>query len=879
MNSKTIYSVILLLVIALATTQISIAVEAQAVKGPKVDVVTIKAIPLDQAVQALRSGDIDYYIFGLRPSQAAALIGAADIKVYNAPAGINSFILNPAPDPNGLNPLSLREVRFAINYLINKDYVVTTVYKGLASAMYCHLSSYDPDYSVVFDVIAKYEFKYSPAVAEEIITNALTKAGAEKVGDKWYYKGNPITLKFIIRVEDERRVLGDMLATELEKVGFRVERIYSTFREAIPVIYGTDPKDFKWHIYTEGWGKSVPDKYDYSTINQFYAPWFGWMPGYQEPDYWNYENSTIDDLGKKIYRGEFTTKEERDDLYRRMTELGILESVRIFVITTLDSYPARNEVAGLTLDLGTGLRSPFNFREAYVPGKNTLKVGHLWVWTEGTAWNPVGGFDDVYSVDIWRSVYDPWIWRNPFNGLPIPFRVAYTVETAGPKGSIKVPSDAFIWDAGSRSWKSVGDDVTALSKVTFDLSKLIGSKWHHGITITWADILFPIYQAYDMTYNETKAAVEGSIAASNKEVLPMYKGFRIVGDKYLEVYIDYWHFDENYIAEMAVPPGYGAGGFASNPWELVYATDFLVFDEHKYGYSESTAEKLGVPWLSLVLKTHAEDVKKKIESLLAGKVYPDAVFTLPGGKKVLTVNEALERYEAAIKWINTYGHAEISNGPFYVYLYDPANQYCELRAFRDPTYPFGPGSWYFGMPERVEIVNVGLPTIVPGGDAQILVELKGPTPLHVKYLIKDPITGYIVTYGSASQVAPDRFIIQLSSELTSKLRPGGVYETTIIGYSDETVLLSTEKHFLSILNIQPLQAGIVALAEQLRSDLATVTKQVTTVSNQVSELGSTQQELISKVNASIGSLTTAIYLLIVLVIVDIVVTLFVGRRK
>jgi len=847
-------------------SSLAIVAQAQGVKGPKTDVIIFKAVPLDQAAAALRSGDIDYYIYALRPAQAEALIGVSGIKLYNAPARINSFVLNPAPDPKGLNPFSIREVRFAVNYLINREYIVTTILKGLAAPMYCHLSPYDPDYTVVYDIIAKYEFKYNPSLANTIITKALTEAGAEKVGGKWYYNGSPIRIKFVIRVEDHRKELGDMLASELERLGFEVERLYMTFREAIPTVYATNPADFKWHIYTEGRGKGAPEKYDYSTINQFYAPWYTYMPGWQEPTFWNYENKTIDELGQKIYKGAFTSKEERDELYRKVTEMGIQEAVRIFVVTTLDTYAARTEVKGLTLDLGAGLRSIFNPREAYVEGRNTLRIGHLWVWTEGTAWNPIGGFQDVYSVDIYRAVYDPWVWRNPFNGLPIPFRVTYTVETAGPKGTLKVPSDAFLWDAKTRSWKYVGDGVTAVSKVTFDLSKFVGAKWHYGQTITWADVLYPIYQLYDITYNESKASLEGSVAATYKELLPMFKGFRVVGGKYLEVYIDYWHFDENYIADMAVLTS------VPNPWEVMFATDLLVFNDQKYGYSETTAEKLGVPWLSLVLKGHAEDVKKKLMELRDKGVIPKEVFTLPNGTSYITVDDALKRYDAAIKWIDTYGHAEISNGPYYVYAYDPANQYCELRAFRDATYPFSPGDWYFGEPERVGIVSVGIPSVVPGGDAQIIVDLKGPSPLHVKYLIKDPVSGEVLTFGSAGAVAPDRFLIQLPSALTSQLRPGGIYEVTIIGYSDQSALLTAEKHFLSVLNIQPIQSGIAAVASQMNASLKELSLRLT---EKMDDLSASQRDLA----AAISSLNTAIYALAVLMVINIVVTLLIGRRR
>ena len=53
-------------------------------------------------------------------------------------------------------------------------------------------------------------------------------------------------------------------------------------------------------------------------------------------------------------------------------------------------------------------------------------MGHLWVWTERTTWNPVAGFGDVYGVDIWRNLTDPPLWNHPFTGVPGPFRAPST---------------------------------------------------------------------------------------------------------------------------------------------------------------------------------------------------------------------------------------------------------------------------------------------------------------------------------------------------------------------------------------------------------------------------------------------------------------------
>ncbi|MEL9997656.1 MAG: hypothetical protein QXH99_04100, partial [Sulfolobales archaeon] len=65
---------------------------------------------------------------------------------------------------------------------------------------------------------------------------------------------------------------------------------------------------------------------------------------------------------------------------------------------------------------------------------------------------------------------------------------------------------------------------------------------------------------------------------------------------------------------------------------------------------------------------------------------------------------------------------------------------------------------------------------------------------------------------------------------------------------------------------------------QLRSDIATLTKQVSTVTTQVGGLSATQQDIIKALNNATASITTAIYVLIILVVVDIIVTVVVRRK-
>ncbi|MEM3463840.1 MAG: ABC transporter substrate-binding protein [Candidatus Bathyarchaeia archaeon] len=846
----------------------TLSMPVYAATGPATDRIIFKRVPVDLAAQSLKAGDIDYYIYGLRPAQAEALAGEEGITLYYAPAGLVDVVLNPAPAPSGqLNPLAIKEVRFALNYLMDRDYIVNQIYKGFASGMVTFLSTYDPDYVTIYDIIAKNDFKYDLVTAMSMINSAMTRAGATKQEGKWYYNGEPVTLKFIIRTEDERREIGDALASALEAVGFTVNRQYMTFGPAISIIYGTDPADLEWQLYTEGWGKSAVDKYDYGTINQFGCPWYTWMPGWQEPGYWQYENSTLDDLGKRIFNGNFTSKEERNELYREATEMIIEESVRIWAATRLEIHPARKEVKGVTNDLGTGLRSPLNPREVYISGKDNITVGHLWVWTETTVWNPIGGHDDVYSVDIWRAVYDPFMWRHPFSGKPIEFRWDYTVTTAGPDGTLSVPADAFLWDNNTDTWVTVGSGVTATSKVVFDLSKYIGTKWHHNQTITWADILYSLYQHYEIAFDEEKSALEGSTAALLKEVLPLYKGFRVVGNE-LEVYLDYWHFDPAYIADYADVIG-GDPPMGHYPWEVLAAMDKVVFEDQTAAYSQSAANARGVPWLSLVLSDHAQLVKAAIEELQTASFLPTNVFNV-SGTVYANSTEANARYNAAISWFNDKGHMVISDGPFYLNVFDPAAQYAEIVAFRDPTYPFSKGDWYYGIPTPPEILSVGTPIVTIGTPASIIVDVTGVPPLGVKYLIKDPLTGSILAVGEAESITATRFAIILDESFTSQLEPG-LYEVTLACYSEEVAFVSTTKAFFNVLsipeapNLQLVLNAISSLSQQLSGDISSLASSIDSLKTAVASLAST-----------VNTLMIIVVVVLVLVVIAIVLSL---RKK
>ncbi len=908
------YGIALAITLCVALSMLTVAaVPIAYAQNAKTKYIIWTRVPMDQVVDAMGK-KIDVYLFGVRPYIAKELMKRKDLVLYKAPGGIVDYILNPAPvaivetkskiskeeaaKALGVNPIAIsrisydskkdvttielcvqpsklpdtfkvvrnstqlinifcfKDIRFAVNYLIDRKFVVENLYSGLAIPMYIVYSTADPTYAVLYDIAVKYQFPYDPEYAKKVISNVLSAVGAVYKDGKWYFRGKPISVIIIGREEDERKELAKMLASELEKLGITIVLQILSFGPAITKVYCTDPMDFQWHVYTEGWGKGSIDKWDPWMVTQFAAPWFGFMPGWQESSFWNYQNETIDKLTEIIALGKFKSEEEFVQDLRKAVIMAEEEAIRIWIATTLTVFPAVKSLKGVTLNLGSGLRDTvLNLRSWYIPGTDTIRVGHMWVWTSRTVWNPYGGFSDVYSVDPMRATTDPWVWRNPFNGEPMPLRVSYEVYTAGPNGTIDVPTDAIRWDAKNDRWVYVGKNVKATSMVVFDLSKLIGTHWHNGMTITWADILGHYALLWDAAFDPEKASIESSIAASLRPSLePIVAIKPLIKEKKLIVYINYWHFDPNYIADAAVISIY-------NPVEIDVAMNYLVYIAKTFAFSGTRARTANIPQLNLVLPDHAKAIADALRKLENAFDEWKKIFTLPDGTVLMSVDEWMQRIEADLKWINTYSNAWISDGPFMLVYFDKDKQMLKLEAFNDPTYPIKPDELYFGVPSPVKILSVN----VEGGayvglDTIVVVNVLEQPKTHVLYVLYDPATGKIILKGEATRVSKGVYRIVIPGDVTKNLKPDYIYTLNIFAYSEEVTLPDSVSYVLRFaIPSTEIMKTISKVASELTAKISNVTAKLTSEINEItSSLSSKIKSVAAQLSAISSTLSKAI---------------------
>jgi peptide/nickel transport system substrate-binding protein len=732
-------------------------------RGPYADEIQfIHYLDENVAVQEVKAGNLDLYFFRIPSELVAASRNDPNVRIYESIGGSLSLLVNPAPDPNGLNPFSIPEVRYAMNYLINRQLVSDEILKGFGAPMFSAFNEYDSDYLILIDAIESYGFNYNPQFAQNVIGRALEEHGATRGADsKWHFNGKPIVIKFLIRSDDPRRnTVGELISSQLEKAGFTVLKEFGDLNKAFTVVYGSDPAEQGWHLYTEGWGgRGVFVRYDSTVSAQMYAPWFGNMPGFQIPDAWQYTNETLDEVTQRILVGDFKSKEERDQLLRDAVNMGMKESVRIFIVSQVDPYIASRKFEGIVNDYSAGITSRFTLINGRVPDKDVLRIGVKQIY-QG-AWNPIGGVRDVYSSRIWLCITDPGTFRNPYTGEVIPIRTPWTVETEGPMGKLTVPPDAVVWNPVEEEWAKVGENSNATSKITYDL---VYDSWHHGRMIDKNDILYATYFLFEWGTNEGEndPTVDPEYTSQVEPIIPTLKGIRFLSDSRVEMYVDFWHFDENEIADYA-------GLWTSMPWEIMAAMEKVVLDGEA-AFSKAAADSKNVDWLSLIITSGTEKVKAALQDFKEDSFVPKAL------KDSISTSDAMARYDASLKWIDDKKHAIISNGPFYFEEYNPQARTITVKAFRESTYPFEVGWWKaFEDAKSATMHNIDVPLFVEKGSALTIpgdIETRAnPSEVDLHYFVKD-MKGNIIAKGTASPSSDGKFQIILSESDTSKLSTG-----------------------------------------------------------------------------------------------------------
>ena len=713
----------------------------------------IQYLDENTALEEVRNGNLDVYYYTISSDRLEDNQAREGLQVFDSTGGSYSILVNPA-ESEEFNPFSSKEIRFALNYLIDRKLIVNELMGGYGSPIISYYGPSEPEYLTVIEQLESFNFKYNPALAEQIISKILKEKGAEKINGKWQMDSIPIEITIFIRSDDPvRKSIGEILAVELQKIGFTIKKDLGDLNKAFVVVYGSNPSDLKWSLYTEGWARSAFVKYDSVGIGQMYSPWFSNMPGFNIPSYWNYENDKLDELTQKIYSGGFESDEKRSLLIQEAVVEGVNEAVRIFVASKIDQYVANENVSGIVNDFGAGVPSrftPINAKsdnDEFVVGVKQIYQG---------AWNPVMGLTDSYSRHIWEVISDPGTFKHPFTGETFPVRTKWQVETVGPNEKLIVPQEAQIWNPSLQKWENATPDTLATSKVTFDFEF---SNWHNGEKMDISDILHSLYFTIEWgtQTDENDRTFDTEFTPRASQVIQTIIGVNQIDEDTIEVYVDYWHFDDGEIADWAAL-------WSSMPWEISAAMEKAVMDG-KVSFSRSGATSKNVSWLSLIIPKDASLIKNYLQEFKDSSYIPTSL---------KENNQSLEyfqnRYNSSIKWIEENNHAVISNGPFYLKSYAPESRTITVSAFNDDSYPFKIGEWEEFEKVKLPIIkNIEMKKIIQKGE-ELEIKIDTDNSDSILYFLINSEGKIIVS--ETLGIDKDNIIIKIPSENTENLGIG-----------------------------------------------------------------------------------------------------------
>ncbi len=874
-----------------------VPVSAQQVpRGPWVDEVSF-FIEIDEAkaVDMLLKGDMHVYFRDIRdPELFRRVRETPDLQYVFSYGLFFELTFNPVgpefPATGKLNPFAVPRIREAMNYLIDRSYIASEIMGGMAVPRYTALTPAFPDYARYADAIRQIEkeYAYNFEKARQIITEEMMKLGAELRDGKWYYKGEPVTLIFLIRVEDQRRQIGDYVASQLEKLGFTVDRQYKTSREASPIWIRGNPADGQWHLYTGGWIATVIDRNEGGTnFGFFYTPRGLPVPLWQayKPD------PEFDRIAGKLWNNEFTTIQERDELVTKALWLSMKDSVRVWLVHQIAPWPARKDVS-LTYDLAGGFSGarlwPYTIRFVDKVG-GSVKIASTDLLVDPV--NPVGGSDWIYDLFFVRATSDPALMPDPFTGLYWPNRIKSAevyVTFGNPVGVTldwvtlrfvpenRVPEDAWYgWDAEKQEIVTAPPGTTAKvrSVIYFD-DNLFRTKFHDGSPFSLADIVYSFILTFDRADPKSPLYDESYVPVF-EEFRAVFKGLRILSEDPLviEVYSDRIYLDAEWIANEAASWFFTDYAYGPGPWHVV-AVGGLAEEAGELAFSADKAEELKAEWMNLLAGPSLPILARHLDRAIQEQYIPyENVLGM-----YVTKEEAVRRYQNLKDWYQSKGHFLVGNGPFHVERVDPTAKVVVLRAFRE--FPDPADRWLrFAKPNIPEVKFSVVPTAVEQGfpsELRLSVTFEGKPYrtediAYIKYILSSPAG---ISVGFAEPVTDGEWRIVLKPEETYAMPVGAATIEAIV----VSKLVGVPVSATASLNVLSFKDAVLSEIAKARADadskIAGLRSSVENVDAQLREINSAIQGVQGSVSLATGLGAVAI----VLALASIGLALVRGRR-
>ena len=747
------------------------------------------------AVKQLQANEIDLYASNLADPNVLNMVKADRNLGYIQSVGARLEITcNPvaALADGRINPFGVARFREALNWLLDRNYVVQEILGGLGVPSYLPLTTFFPDYGRYAEVARSLEaqYAYNPDQARSQITEVMEGMGATPGADgRWQHNGQPVTLIGLIRSEDTRRQVGDYVSNQLETMGFDVKRQYKTGSEASSIWAQSDPPEGLWSFYTGGWSSSTITRDEAMNFGFFYT-----NLGSASPLWQAYQPSPeLEAVAHKLWVSDYATLEERRRLFEEALPLAVEDSAHIFLVDQVAFMP-RNANLDVAFDLSGGASLlqwyPFTLRwKGQEGGQVRIAMPDLLI----APWNPIAGSRWLHDTAPQYATADVGIMADPYTGLYWPQRfekAECVVKTGLPVSkslnwvtltfadTIDVPPDAWAdWDAEAQTFIEAGQMPTPTLQtnsqctITYPKDLWTTVRWHDGSPISPADFVMRMIMTFDPGKKESPIYDEAQAPAVDA-YLSHFRGVSIESTDPLVIttYDDSYSLDVEWMAGSSTWWPYYDQGQA--PWTAV-ALGVMAEANGRLAFSTDKASANNVEWTSLIAGPSLAVLKAELDSASAqGSIVYTATLS-----QYLTPEEIATRYASLRRWYEARGHFWLGTGPFWLDKVLPTEKILILRRFAE--YPDVASRWErFGTP-MIPVVEVSGPGRVKAGSEAVFdvsITFGGqPYPAGqiagVKFLVFE-VSGALAGQGEATAGSEGSYAVILDPEVTGRLPAG-----------------------------------------------------------------------------------------------------------
>jgi len=271
-----------------------------------------------------------------------------------------------------------------------------------------------------------------------------------------------------------------------------------------------------------------------------------------------------------------------------------------------------------------------------------------------------------------------------------------------------------MYDPNKHSWVSVPEGKKASYVLEFNFKF---SNYHDGSPQTLLDILtnFAWFVEWAFKSGDNDIWYHKNVE-SDKYIAEDVAGIEIINSTAIRVYGNYGLFyslDETAIYYL---------DYLWPSWHplLRLAFEYVVLYKGpvsgaKYGWLTGEGERT----LDAMNPDHVADVAEALRILGRGDYSPPHLASTIKvlKEKGIQVQDVGKSCDSLAKFITEHKHMVVSNGPYYMNRYVPQQMYIELKAFRDPTYPFTPDYWLkaFEVSQVKVAGTIKVPTVLVAG--------------------------------------------------------------------------------------------------------------------------------------------------------------------